>query len=83
MPLHKARLIWQGAPPLLWAPISHVAAPDSWHADTLIRAGQFTPPPPPDPAVPLHLLTGLKRIFDPRGWLPEPAWLEQAFEAES
>ncbi len=78
--LTRERAIWQGAPPLLWVPLARCEPGPGWHADTLYRAGQATPPPAPGPGVPPWLLVGLKELFDPKGWLGEPEWFERMRE---
>jgi glycolate oxidase subunit GlcD len=78
--LTRERAIWQGSPPLLWVPLARCEAGPGWHADTLYRAGQATPPPAPGPGVPPWLLVGLKELFDPKGWLGEPDWFERMRE---
>ena len=80
--LAAGRMVWQGAPPLLWVPQAAWEPDPSWHADTWCRAGRVTWPGAPDRSVPGHLLAGLKEIFDPAGLLGEPDWLaEQREEA--
>ena len=79
--LSRERTIWQGAPDLLWVPLARCDAGPGWHADTFLRGGQATPPPAPADDVPPWLLVGLKELFDPRGWLGEPAWFERMREA--
>jgi glycolate oxidase subunit GlcD len=81
--LATGRVIWQGAPSLLWVPLSHCTAGVGWHADTLYRGGEVTDLPPPVDSVPAQILVGLKDLFDPKGWLGEPAWLERARESSS
>jgi hypothetical protein len=76
--LAKGRVVWQGAPQLLWVPLAHCEPGKGWKADTLYRGGALTGLPPPAASVPLKLLIGLKDLFDPSGWLGEPGWLEEA-----
>ncbi len=75
------RFLWQGSPGLLWLPLAHAEPGSGWHADTVLRGGRPTPLPEPAGDVPRHLLLGLKELFDPAGWLGEPAWLEREREA--
>jgi hypothetical protein len=44
-------------------------------ADTVWRDGAVTALPAPAVGVPRDLLRGLKRLFDPAGTQPTPAWL--------
>lgn len=53
-----------------------VPAPSGWRTDSLIRADSVSPPPPPAPEVPRDLLRAMKKVFDPDGRLPTPAWLQ-------
>jgi glycolate oxidase len=80
--LGHERIIWQGSPELLWLPVAHRRAEPGWHADTVWRGGRPTPLPEPAPEVPRRLLAGLRDLFDPQGWLPEPEWLESTRQGE-
>jgi hypothetical protein len=74
LPPGVARLIWQDAPRLVWTPDAVVTS-TSWLADPIVAAGIEQPLPPPAAGVPLPLLRGLKRCFDPGLTLGGPAWL--------
>lgn len=71
------RMIWQSAPRVVWVP-GLDEAPEHWHADPCCRAGRPCALPEPDPDVPLPILRGLKKVFDPLGALDCPAWLREA-----
>lgn len=70
-----AGFLWQGAPEILWLPAEAPAGAEGWHRDRVRVAGRPADLPEPGLDVPLDLLRGLKRIFDPRGTLPAPPWL--------
>jgi len=72
------RLIWQTQPSLIWTPQVFAEEPVGWRADNVFRDGRLQDPPRPVVDVPLSLLAGLKRLFDPDGRLPSPPWLTQA-----
>ncbi len=73
-----ARLVWQAQPEMLWTAAVLPEEPVGWFADGVFRDGKLQPPPPPPPDVPRHLLTGLKRLFDPHLRLPTWDWLRPA-----
>ena len=70
----SSRLIWQGAPRLVWIPGAFEAKP-GWHADPCCQGGRPTALPIPDQGVPLDLLRRMKTVFDPDGRLDSPPWL--------
>ena len=74
------RFIWQCRGDLLWIPTIHDEAPVGWFADNVYRDGRLQPPPRPPAGVPVALLVGLKRLFDPQGRLPAPAWMTEVPE---
>ncbi|HOX24973.1 MAG TPA: FAD-linked oxidase C-terminal domain-containing protein [Candidatus Krumholzibacteria bacterium] len=75
------RLIWQSRPVMLWTPEIVAEEPVGWFADGIFRDGRLQLPPQPAAGVPLPLLAGLKRLFDPQGRLPCPDWLKRHLEA--
>jgi len=72
------RLIWQSRPVMLWTPEICAEEPVGWFADAVFRDGRLGPVPQPAAGVPLDLVAGLKRLFDPDGRLPCPGWLGEA-----
>jgi len=67
-------ILYQLNPQVWWVP--EAAASDSpWYADVVWENGRATPPAPPAAGVPLPLLEGIKRAFDPHGNLMTPQWL--------
>ena len=75
---HLARLVWQAQPEMLWSASALREEPVGWFADTVFRDGLLQAPPPPAAEVPLHLLAGLKLLFDPQLRLPVWPWLRRA-----
>ena len=73
--LSGSDLLWLGSPETVWAPGSPPLPSPGWHIDRTFAAGRALDMPAPAPGVPLDLLRGLKRIFDPEGVLPAPAWM--------
>ncbi len=76
LPVRLRRAFLQVDPWLAWTPDA-VADSAPWFADAVCREGRATPPPRPAEDVPAAYLRGLKRIFDPRGCLETPSWLEE------
>lgn len=74
LPQGLTRLIWQGSGTVCWTP-QGPAADASWWSDTVCRDGRPTRLPVPAAGVPLHVLRGLKGIFDPDRVLENPDWL--------
>ncbi len=74
------RLIWQNRPDLLWTPEVIPEEPVGWFADTVFADGRLQSLPRPPAGVPVELLVGLKRLFDPDDRLPVPEWLAAARE---
>jgi glycolate oxidase subunit GlcD len=71
------RFLWLTGPDVMWVPAMPAEEPVGWFADTVYRDGVLCPLPHPAADVPLHLLAGLKRLFDPDGALPTPRWLAE------
>ncbi len=68
-------LVWINRPEMLWVPEALEEEPVGWLADTVYRGARLTLPPAPPAGVPLHVLAGIKRLFDPEGALGCPDWL--------
>ncbi len=75
MPWAARKVLCQFTPRVCWSPEAAVSDPD-WHADVVWQRGEATALPPPGPGVPVDVLRGLKRLFDPAGALPGPGWLQ-------
>ncbi|MBU8871087.1 MAG: FAD-binding protein [Gemmatimonadales bacterium] len=70
-----SRMIWQASPALVWIPGS-ATENEGWCCDHCCSGGKPTQLPDPDAGVPLDLLRGMKKVFDPDGRLDNPLWLK-------
>ena len=77
------RLVWQCSPAMIWSPDIFDEEPVGWLADTVFRDARLQDPPQPAAGVPLHILAGLKRLFDPDLSLRTPGWLRRALAEEA
>ncbi len=77
LPAGTRRAVWHAAPLSAWVPRA-VRAERGFHVEAFLQGGRPGPLPAPPQGTPVHVLQGLKALFDPQGRLPRPAWLQEA-----